>query len=313
MGIHDAYKDELEEETRGVEVLNETPTIETVSPEIKDATIIQSRMSEDMQVFEGDKYRLAVSLDQQVAASSWLSANALYTIKKYNLHNLIGEYEDFDDLVRKRYPFLGLATAKRFVRIVETLGQGPDVKELFNVHSSKKLIEIAKEVEKEESKIGDDGKEYVVVNGEMIEKSVFTKQVAEEIEKEYQKKIEDLEFDLDTAKAKNERVEKNYEKLNEKLTEQDKKLTALAKAKKIDPEMLIVIENTTDAKNKITECLETISNQFDLLERIPYEHRNAHLATQILHTFSMIQHRITGLEKNWLDHIELVTSHGKGE
>ncbi len=313
MSIHDAYKDELEDELTDSST-NENKEAKEV---IVDATIvksdiIQSKLPHDIQNFESDKYRLAASCDQQVAAGSWIAANALYTIKKYDLYKLIGNYENMDDMINERYPFIGIKTAKKFMRIVETLGQGPEVKELFASNNQKKLLEITRIIEKEQVQT-EDGKEFVIVNGEKIEKDVYAKQIADKIEADFKAKIDSLESKVDSLEGQKNSLDSKLTKANDKLAAQDKKINAIAKAKSIDPNLVQIIADTTEAKNKITECLENVSLQFDLLENIPMELRNSHLATEILQTVAMIQHRIKGLQKNWVDHIELIAGPQVGE
>lgn len=313
MSIHDAYKDELDNELTD-SITNETKEAkkEIVDATIVDTDILQSKLPKDIQNFESDKYRLAASCDQQISAGSWIAANALYTIEKYSLFELLGDYKSLDELVTGRYPFLGLQTAKRWVRIVKTLGQGPEVKSLFDNTSTKRLLEIAQTVDKEQLQ-SEDGKEFIIVGGEKIEKDLYAKQIAEKIEADYKSKIDSLESKVDSLEGQKNSLDTKLTKANDKLAAQDKKINAIAKAKSIDPNLVQIIANTTEAKNKITECLENVSLQFDLLENIPMELRNSHLATEILQTVSMIQHRIKGLQKNWVDHIELIAGPQVGE
>jgi len=308
MSIKNIFEDEPVETGRDLSQNQPIADAEIVNTEttVLDPDILRSKLPEHAQLVEGDKYRLAASLDQQVAAGSWLATNALYTIKQYNFHKTLGDYKSFDDLVRERYPFIGATTAKKWIRIITTLGDGPEVKQLFQSGAQKQLTEIARRVEKEDIELDDNGKEFVIVNGEKIEKDVYAKQIAEQIEADYKAKLESVEYQLETANSKLTTEKNKLEKETEAKKKLQTNVDALAKSTGLDPELIAKARNAKEVSEILSNAYENFHVYFQKMVDIDYKLRSEASAVELQSILAMVKGRIIAVEKNWLDHLELI-------
>ncbi|MBK8397470.1 MAG: hypothetical protein IPL26_19830 [Leptospiraceae bacterium] len=250
-----------------------------------------------------ERVRVAVLLDTQVSAGTFIMATALHQINRHNLHKELG-YDNFDALVQERYQ-MSVRSAQRYTQVIESLGSGERVKELMNRNSLTKLLEVSKEI-RDKNKTEDNGKVFLEIDGEQVEQSEYiNKLLAEEKVKVYEK-VETAEHKLRSATSELESTKKEIDKKKKEIEKLQKSLTAMIDTKGLSPELITRAKNTKEAERQITDCMVTIANQFEVLENIEYELRTPRLATDIQRSISVIQGSINALEKNWLDHLEVL-------
>lgn len=250
-----------------------------------------------------ERVRVAVLLDTQVSAGTFIMATALHQIDKYHLHSELG-YESFKNLVEERY-HMSQRQAQRYTQVIESLGSGERVKELMNRNSLTKLLEVSKEI-RDKNKTEDNGKIFLEIDGEQVEQSEYVSKVlAEERVKMWETK-DKAESKLLSVESQLESNKKEIEKKKKEIEKLQKSLNAMVDIKGLSPELITRAKNTKEAEKQITECMVTIANQFEVMENIEYELRTPRLATDIQRSISVIQGSINALEKNWLDHLDII-------
>ncbi len=250
-----------------------------------------------------ERVRVAVLLDTQVSVGKFITATALHGINKNNLHAELG-YNSFNELVEDRYQMTA-RHADKYIQIIESLGSGERVKELMNRNSLTKLLEVSKEI-RDKNKTEDNGKIFLEIDGEQVEQSEYVSKIlAEERVKMWETK-DKAESKLASVESQLAGTNKEIEKKKKEIEKLQKSLNAMVDTKGLSPELITRAKNTKEAERQITECMVTIANQFEVLENIEYELRTPRLATDIQRSISVIQGSINALEKNWLDHLDII-------
>ena len=250
-----------------------------------------------------ERVRVAVLLDTQVSVGKFITATALHGIHKNNLHAELG-YNSFNELVEDRYQMTA-RHADKYIQIIESLGSGDRVKELMNRNSLTKLLEVSKEI-RDKNKTEDNGKVFLEIDGEQVEQSEYVSKVlAEERVKMWETK-DKAESKLLSVESQLESNKKEIEKKKKEIEKLQKSLNAMVDIKGLSPELITRAKSTKEAERQITDCMVTIANQFEVMENIEYELRTPRLATDIQRSISVIQGMINAIEKNWLDHLEIL-------